>query len=129
MKKYEDAFARILALELDLIFGVNLFTSQIPENLDEGIAVSFGNQIDENEWEIPKFNVQIFMKSPSRSSCQKVLAKLMAEFPKYGVVDSVSGVRFDEILRRGNGAIVRVTDNGKTTFEMVFNMVAVFKIQ
>ncbi len=129
MKKYEDALARIIASSISYTFGTNLFTSHIPDGVNNAVAVLFLNQLDENEWEIPKFNVQVVMKSSSRSSCQDVLDKLRAEFPKYGSVDSISGIKFDQILRRGEGTVVRVTDNGAVAFEMFYNMVAVFKTQ
>lgn len=134
MKKYEDALAKIITsslsgLSVTYAFGTNVFTSHIPDGTNNALAVMFLNQLDENEWEVPKFNVQVVMKSASRSSCQDVLDKLRAEFPKYGATESVSGIKFDMILRRGEGAIVRVTDNGAVAFEMFYNMVAVFKTQ
>jgi len=131
VEKIEKALLSTFATITSLTAGVTIFYSQIPEGLLNACAVIVEGDATGNEPEIPKFPVQVIGKFALRKDAMTAYSKVMQGLPIYGdrtvTVDTNKYVVISGILKKGNGGVYPVTENGTKLWYFSMNAIACIK--
>ena len=84
-EQLEKELTTYLAGVLNLTVDAGIYRGQIPETVENGVAVRLTGQMTTSSIDHPTFTVQVLGKFASRENAWVMLTKLAGALPQYGV--------------------------------------------
>lgn len=84
-EQLEKELTTYLAGVLNLTVDAGIYRGQIPETVENGVAVRLTGQMTTSSIDHPAFTVQVLGKFASRENAWVMLTKLAGALPQYGV--------------------------------------------